>query len=240
MKAFVIVQARMGSSRFPGKSLALLEGRPILWHLFRQLSFCRRVERRILATTDRAPDDALAAYAEGEGWDVFRGEEDDVLARYRGAALAFGATAETPIVRCTGDDIWPDPGLLDALVDIYEGLGGRIDCVCTDRSDRMPYGADLELWPFRALDRAWREADDPYDREHVSPYILRDPVRFPRIELVSSIKLPGISLSIDRPEDLARNARLLARLKTMTEPPYRLSHILDASARMREAGEEVA
>lgn len=232
MKAFVIVQARMGSSRFPGKSMALLDGEPILSHLFRQLSFCRRVARAILATSDRPQDDVLAQYCESQGWDIFRGDEADVLSRYRGAAAAFGATAETPIVRCTGDDIWPDPGILDALVDIYEGTAGSIDCVCTDRGDRFPYGADLELWPFRVLERAHRDATEAHDREHVSPYILRNVDAFPRIELIPSTKLNGISLSIDRPEDLERNARLLANLKTFAEPPYRLRDIVAASQRI--------
>lgn len=237
MKALVIVQARMGSSRFPGKSLALLDGKPILWYLFRQLSFCRKIERAILATSDRPQDDPLVDYATKEGWNVFRGDEMDVLSRYHGAARAFGAVAETPIVRCTGDDIWPDPGLVDALVDTYESAAPYVDCVCTDRSERMPYGADLELWPFRVLERAVVETFDPYDHEHVSSYILKDPVRFPRIELAISVKMKSVSLSIDRLEDLDRNARLLDRLKTFAEPPYRLSDILRASAHLLHAGE---
>lgn len=230
----------MGSARFPGKSLALLDGVPILWHLFRQLSFCRLVDRRILATTESPVDDALARYGAQEGWDVFRGSETDVLARYHGAATAFGAEAETAIVRCTGDDIWPDPGLIDALIATYESLMGRIDCVCTDRGDRLPYGADLELWPMRVLERAHREATTAYDREHVSPYILRDAKRFPRVELVPSVKLDGVSLSIDRVEDLERNARLLAAMKTIAEPPYRLAHVLAASERLSRHGVDAA
>ena len=217
--------------------MALLDGKPILWYLFRQLSFCRRVERSILATSILPQDDPLAEYGETQGWDVFRGDETDVLARYYGAARSFDAVAETPIVRCTGDDIWPDPGIVDALVDIYESLAGVVDCVCTDRGDRLPYGSDLELWPFRVLERAFHEASDAYDREHVSPYILRDAARFPRIELNSSVKLAGISLSIDKPADLDRNALLLANLKMLAEPPYRLGHIVEASARLRAMGE---
>ncbi len=236
MKGWVIVQARMGSSRFPGKSMALLEDQPILWYLFRQLSFCRLVERIILATSRAEVDAPLAAYGQEQGWNVFRGDETDVLARFHEAASFFGATDETPLIRCTGDDIWPDPGLIDALVCTYESLAPHIDCVCTDRSDHLPYGADLELWPFRVLARAHHEATVAYDREHVSPYILRDTTRFPRAEIVSSAKLEGISLSIDTPDDLRRNAHLLAVLKTLAKPPYRLAHILAASERLRRAG----
>ncbi len=222
----------MGSRRFPGKSMALLKGRPILWYLFRQVAACRLLEKRILATTDLAEDDGLAAFADGEGWQVFRGHPTDVLARYHDAATAFGAAAETNIVRLTGDDIWPDPGLVDAVVGTLESLAGHIDCVCTDRGDRLPYGAAVEAWPFRVLARAHADATDPYDREHVSPYIHKDPSRFPRLELVPSVPLKGISLSIDTPDDLARNDRLLDRLQATAEPPYRLHHILAASAEM--------
>ena len=115
----------MGPTRFPGKSLAEIAGKPILWYLFRQLSFCRHEVTSILATTDQAEDDPLAAYGESQGWNIFRGSADDVLGRYHDAAVAYGAGPGTVIVRITGDDIFPDPHLIDAALDLHQAFRGH-------------------------------------------------------------------------------------------------------------------
>lgn len=225
----------MGSTRFPGKSLAEIDGRPILWYLFRQLGFCRLLERRILATSDRPQDEPLAIYAASQGWDCFRGAEADVLLRYHDAAAAFGADGQTVIVRVTGDDIWPDPYLIDAALNLHASLGDLVDAVFTADDGHLPYGAYVETYRFSALRRAHLEAREPYDREHVSPYIKREVDRFPRAEIAISGELAAPPLSIDTPEDLRRNAALLARLAATTEPPYRIHHVVAAAA--AEAGQ---
>jgi spore coat polysaccharide biosynthesis protein SpsF len=217
----------MGSRRFPGKSLAEIEGRPILWYLFRQLGFVRGA-RAVLATSDVAADDALAEYGRGQGWAVFRGSEADVLARYHGAAAAHGARPETAIVRVTGDDIHPDPNLIEAALALHRAFAGGIAAVITD-PDALPYGVYVQSCTFAALDRAHLEASDPADREHVFPYILRHPEQFPRLTIAPSQRIPGPALSIDTPDDLERNRRLLARLAAAT-PPYTTADLLAAAA----------
>ena len=236
--ALVIVQARMGSSRFPGKSLAEIEGRPILWYLFRQLSFCGVPILPILATTDQPLDDPLAAYAHSQGWKVFRGSEGDVLARYHDAALAFGATDKTVIVRVTGDDIFPDPHLIDAAMSLHESFRGLVDCVLTAEDGNLPYGAYVESYTFRALEKAHREAVDPADREHVSLYIKRNRDTFPRVEISVSRPLGGLPLSIDSSLGLQRAK---ATLSALGDHPLLLSDVAQANMALfgRLAGSKV-
>lgn len=229
MAALIIVQARMGSSRFPGKSLALLKGRPILWYLFRQLSFCRNEVTSILATTDRRRDDPLAGWGWKKGIKVFRGSEDDVLGRYHAAALAFGAEDGTPIVRVAGDDIFPDPRLIDAALDLLAAFKGRIDCVFTPVDETLPASVYVESYLFSALARAHGEATDPSDREHVTPFIRRNVEMFPRIEIQAVPPCPGIQISIDRPEDLELNRKVLNRLQSFATPPYSVADLLKAT-----------
>lgn len=233
LPALIIVQARMGSTRLPGKSMANLRGKPVLWHLFNQIRHCRQAAKPMLATTDRPGDDALAEYAMTSGWTVFRGSDTDVLDRYYMAARQQGATALTPIVRLTGDDVFTDPSLVDAAIQLYNSMAGRCDVVLTDMRDGyLPYGGGVSLFSFRALEAAQKNATAAYDREHVGPYIFRNNDLFPALEIVSSRAHPGIPLSIDTAEDLQRATSLLAVLEQIATPPYSLSDILAAADRL--------
>ncbi len=227
MNALVIIQARMGSRRFPGKSLSKIDGKPILWYLFEQLSHCKSGITAILATTTEKADDPLAAYGHEQGWNVFRGHPEDVLKRYFDAAVAYGAKPKTVIVRVTGDDIWPDPNMIDAAVNLHASFAGCVEVVSTARGDDLPYGVYVETYTFRTLEKAFREATQLFDREHVSPYIFRDQLRFPRIEIKPTAKLVGPALSIDIPEDLERNRNFYQHLnKEGAEAPYHVADVV--------------
>ncbi len=225
----------MGSSRFPGKTLAEIDGKPTIWHLFNQLSGCQTVTNNILATTNNTADDSLAAYAEQQEWKVFRGSEDDVLGRYYKAARSFGADENTAIVRVTGDDIWPDPKVVDSLVLFYRALGGKVDVVCTERSDKFPYGTGLELFSFKALAIAYQDAKQPREREHVSPYIISNPDKFPQLQICPSQPFDGFPLSIDTKEDLECNRKLYLTLTKNLKfsAPFSLSEVLEGCQRLK-------
>ncbi|OFX08800.1 MAG: hypothetical protein A2516_08570 [Alphaproteobacteria bacterium RIFOXYD12_FULL_60_8] len=205
-----------------------------------QLTHCRTLDKTILAIPDSAADGVLAAFAEEQGWTVFRGSEDDVLDRYVQAALAHGAKPGDGIVRLTGDDILPDPNLVDGIVLLFKAFGGRFDYVCTDKSGptrppRLPYGSGVELLSFNALKTAHEEAVEPREREHVVPFVKWNPVRFPSLELTTSVDLSNhISLSIDTPNDLARNAAVITALQQHKPPPYHLADILEVAAEVLE------
>lgn len=236
IKAYAVIQARMGSSRFPGKSLAEISGKPILWYLFRQLEFCRNLDGVILATTEASADDALADYATGQGWQVFRGSETDVLGRYYHAMLSLNPASDTAVVRLTGDDILTDPRLVDAMVDVYRSLAGFVSFVITDQSDRLPYGSQVELCNFDALSRAHRDAHSDIDREHVFPYIRSNPEMFPVSELRVPASLTMASLSIDYPADLERNELLMNQMLLNTAPPFHLNDVLIAAQELNARG----
>ncbi len=219
----------MGSSRLPGKSLKEIAGHPILWHMYRQIEHCRLLDHILLATSVAAADDVLANYAEKQGWTVFRGSESDVLDRYWKAAQSIGLGPLDAVVRLCGDDILPDPDMVDGVILLYRMLRGRVDYVATNRKGDLPYGSGVELCSFRALDRAARDATTPREREHVTPYIKNNPALFPSLDVIASEVLDATHLAIDKSEDFERNARIIAELSKKTQPPYALHDVITAA-----------
>lgn len=226
-RVVAIVQARMGSSRLPGKVMASIAGKPAIWHLFRQLGFARRVDEAILATTTGVIDDPLATYAKDQGWKVFRGSEANVLDRYYRAAMAAGMGPDDIIVRVTGDDILVDPEIVDQIVELLVTSAPPAKHASNNRSRGFPYGADVEAFTVETLGEAWRDASRPEEREHVTPYIRCHPDRFPFVELRSPVDYSHVRLSIDYPEDLEFNRRLIERLQRPGRRCIHLADILD-------------
>lgn len=165
MKTVVIAQARMGSSRLPGKVLMPLGGRPVVEHVLSRASRAKGVDAVCIATTIGSADDAVAMAAEALGFPVFRGSEQDVLGRYAGAAEMTGADI---VVRITCDCPLLDPGVVG---DAIENLRSRnLDYVAQEWTE-WPHGIGCEVFPRALLDRAAATTSDPYDREHVTPWI---------------------------------------------------------------------
>lgn len=162
-----VVQARMNSSRLPGKVLMTAAGRTMLEHLFARLSACRTLDSVVLATSDGEGDDRIAALAETRGWPLFRGSENDVLDRYYQTARAF---AIDTVVRITADCPLIDPDVVDQAVDIYRSAPDQFDLVTNRHPLTFPDGLDVDVIPMRALEHAWRRASTPWQREHTIPY----------------------------------------------------------------------
>lgn len=156
----------MGSSRLPGKVMKPVAGHPMIAHVLGRVALASRVDAVVLATSDRPADDALADFAERAGFRVFRGSEDDVLARYVAAAEA--TRAET-VIRITGDCPLADPGLIDDAVAAFAEAG--VDYLSNVAPPTYPDGLDIEVFSAAALARAGREATKGFDREHVTPYL---------------------------------------------------------------------
>lgn len=170
MKVVAIVQARLGSSRLPGKVLAEIAGRPMLGHVVGRLQRARRLHQVGVATSDLPQDDALARFCEQEQWACVRGSERDVLDRYRQAADAFSADT---IVRITADCPLLDPHVVDQVIARFEDSGA--DYASNTLLHTFPDGLDVEVFSRRALECAWQEARQPFEREHVTPYLRTAP-----------------------------------------------------------------
>jgi glutamate-1-semialdehyde aminotransferase/spore coat polysaccharide biosynthesis protein SpsF (cytidylyltransferase family) len=192
-----ILQARMGSSRLPGKTLADLAGRPLLLQVVERVQSARRVDKVVVATTDQSSDDPIATLCQREGIQYFRGSEDDVLDRFYRTAQASAADT---VVRITADCPLIDPAVIDKVVARFQV--GDCDYVSNTLRYTYPDGLDTEVFPFAALERAWREAKKPSEREHVTPYLRTEKFRVANVESESPAPLGKYRWTVDYPADL--------------------------------------
>jgi len=212
-KVVAIVQARMGSTRLPGKVMAEIAGRPTIEHVVSRAHRAASCDALWLACSDSAADDPLAVHVSALGHDIFRGDEEDVLSRFAAVAERSGADA---VVRITGDCPMIDPGVIDLAVEKFRSNGA--DYVSNHIERSYPDGLDVEVFSRAALDRAHAEAEDAFLREHVTPYIHgRHRGRLPcgdfAVEqIVNPVDFSHLRWTLDEPEDLAFLRRLLARL----------------------------
>ena len=164
----VIVQARYDSTRLPGKVLKTLGKTTVLQHVLRRCKMIPSVDIIVCATTTGTRENAIAEIAEEEGVDVFRGSETDVLSRYHGAAEAAEADI---IMRVTSDCPLIDPRICEDVLSLQRSEVA--DYSCNNMPPSWPHGLDCESFTMAALDAAYRQADNAYDREHVTPWIRR-------------------------------------------------------------------
>jgi spore coat polysaccharide biosynthesis protein SpsF len=197
-RVVVIVQARMGSTRLPGKVLMDLCGRPMLERQIERLRRATTPDAIVIATTTGRGDAPIVALATALGVPVYRGPEDDVLARYAGAAEAHRADV---VVRVTADCPLIDPVVLDRcvrrLLDAPE-----LDYVSNALPRTYPRGLDVEALTRAALDAAHREASEGADREHVTRYVWRRPQRFRIAGVTDDADHSHLRWTVDAPEDL--------------------------------------
>ena len=200
-----IVQARMSSSRLPGKVLKPLAGRAVLEHVVRRLEHCRTLDEVVVATSDDASDDPIVSWCENYGVRFHRGSLDDVLGRYRDAAHHFGAEV---VVRITADCPVIDPIVVDLVVDGF--LGGDYDYF--GLGGEFPNGLDCEVMTQSALERAADEAIRPSDREHVTPYFKRHPKLFAQGSVAPFDRLFHHRWTLDVEEDYQFLCRIFEHL----------------------------
>lgn len=170
-----VIQARMGSSRLPGKVLFEVAGDTILGHVIRRVVSTRGVDRVVVATTTQPEDDLLALVAEQHAVASIRGSRDDVLGRF---ALALREHGGEIGVRITADCPCLDPKLLAKGLDAFKEAYPRLDYLSNTVQRSFPRGYDFEVFRVPALLQAAAEAEDAYSREHVTPFLYRNPGRF--------------------------------------------------------------
>jgi spore coat polysaccharide biosynthesis protein SpsF len=200
VKTVAITQARMGSTRLPGKVLLDLAGAPMLKRHVDRVRRSHTLDGVVVATTIRPADDAIVELCRQEGWLFFRGSEDDVLDRYYQAARAYRAEV---VVRVTSDCPLIDPEIIDAVVNTLVRQRPSADYCNNDGPRRtFPRGLDTEAMSFAALARAWQEDRDRCWREHVSTFIRRRPDLFRSCYVTNDEDLSHMRWTVDTLEDL--------------------------------------
>jgi spore coat polysaccharide biosynthesis protein SpsF len=219
MRVAAIIQARMSSTRLPGKVLKPLGKLPAsqtaIGHVVHQLSFAKRVNMIALATSMDASDDELTEWAKTSAIPCLRGSLHDVLDRYYTAVQTLGLQPNDAVVRVTGDCPLLDPRVVDAVVACFEQTGA--DYCSNVNPPTFPDGLDVEVMRFAALERAWNEAVLPSEREHVTPYIRQHTELFTQANVNSPPNhhqnLAQQRWTLDTPEDYEFLCRVVSALE---------------------------
>jgi len=214
MRKVAIVQARMGSSRLPGKVLMPLAGRPVLDHVVTRVSAAERIDDVVVATSDLPGDDAIEDYCKARGWTCVRGSETDVLSRY---AVAVRDSEAGIVVRVTSDCPLFSPRILDDMLVAFDPHS--MDYMSTNWPQRtFPVGLDCEIMRGDALLAIAETATDAYDREHVTPHFYRNPDRFRLAGHRCPQPLAHLSITLDTSEDYERLVTFLELHPELADP----------------------
>jgi spore coat polysaccharide biosynthesis protein SpsF len=199
MRVVAIIQARMGSTRLPGKVLMDLAGEPMLVRVVDRVRQAKMVDEVVVATTDQPGDAPLVQLCQERGFPCFRGSENDVLDRYYRAAVAHRAEA---VVRITSDCPLIDPEIIDWGIQDFSAKQPEVEYLSNSYPhDTFPRGLDIEVIRFDALERAWQEDANPAWREHASMYIYRHPEIFCIRGIANDVDLSHMRWTVDTPED---------------------------------------
>ena len=223
-KIVASIEARMGSSRLPGKVLMDINGRTALDRLLTRLRCCRHLDDVVLATSSSPGDDVLAKWAHDNGTACFRGSEEDVLGRVVGAHQMMGSDI---IVEITGDCPLLDPDIIDLGIEFFES--NDCDVVTNCRILSFPQGADVQVFRTSDLSDVAERIDDPAVREHVSLYFYENPDLYRIIHLIApqSMRGPNLRFQLDYEEDLEFIREVYSRLEDQHGPCFGVERVKD-------------
>jgi len=198
-KVVTIIQARMGSTRLPGKVLMEVDGVPLLEIMLSRVKKSKLIDKIIIATSILSNDNQIEEFCQRNGYECFRGSENDVLTRYYECAKNYNADV---IVRLTADCPLIDPKVIDELINYY--TENRVDYAANTippETSKSPDGSDVEVFSFNALERAYKEVKDPEDREHVTFYFWKYDHGFSIKQLIQENDWSKFRFTVDYPED---------------------------------------
>ncbi len=196
MKVNAIIQARCGSSRFPEKIFADIDGKPLIWHVVNRLSYAKTINKIIVATTTNSKDDILIDWCNENGVEYFRGDENNVLNRYYMASLSNPSDI---VVRITADDPFKEPRIIDEV--ISKVINDNLDLATNNYPPSYPEGLDCEAFTFKTLKEAAINASDSFEKEHVTQYIYHNPSKFKIGNVNNTTNLSQLRWTIDNPAD---------------------------------------
>lgn len=229
MKTHAIIQARCGSTRFPDKVFAKIDGKPLIWHVVNRLTYAKTIDKIVIATTTNKKDDKIELWCNENAISCFRGSEDDVLSRYYNASVAYPSDI---VVRITADDPFKEPAVIDAVVNklINEGF----DHVTNNLPPTWPEGLDCEAFTFAALKLSEESTNDKFEREHVTQYIYHNPDKFKIGNVASDKNLSSLRWTIDKNEDYEMVKAVYSHRDSQNNGILLLEEILGILARYPE------
>jgi spore coat polysaccharide biosynthesis protein SpsF (cytidylyltransferase family) len=220
-RVIVVIQARLGSTRLPGKALAEIGGRPMLAHVVERARAIAGIDEVVVATTVNRRDDPVSEWTETATVPCVRGAEEDVLDRFHDVLAKHPADA---LVRVTADCPLLDPEVSGRVV--AEWRRGNADYVSNVHPPTFPDGLDTEVVSRSALETAWREARVASDREHVTPFIWRQPDRFRLVNVSHAEDLSDRRFTVDDAADLEFVRAVYERLSPDGTRRFAMSHVV--------------
>ena len=196
-KTVGIIQVRLDSTRLPKKALKEIVGKPMITHLIERIKQSKKLDEIIVATTEDKSDDEVVNVIGKLNIPTFRGSYEDVLDRYFQAAKKYDADV---IVRITGDCPLIDPDVVDEIIEYFNNHD--FDYVSNTIKPTYPDGLCVEVFSFKALEKAWNQAELLSEREHVTPYITKHPEIFKIKNIENSVDLSDLRWCVDQQEDL--------------------------------------
>lgn len=234
MRLLVVVQARTGSTRLPGKVLLPLAGRPLLARVVERVRCAQMPLELTVATTTESSDDPVVELCRGIDVRCHRGHPTDLLDRHYRAGLEAGADA---VAKIPSDCPLIDPAAIDRVLGFFLAHPGRYDYVGNLRPPTWPDGNDVEVMPMEALATAWREAESPLEREHTTPFLWDRPERFRCANVAWETGLDYSAThrwTIDYPEDYDFIRTVYDELHAEGERPFSAADVLDLLRRRPE------
>lgn len=203
MKKVVIIQARMGSTRLPGKVMLEIKGKTVLTHVVERVKYCKNIDDIVVATSLNKNDDLIVKECVSIGVNHFRGSEQDVLSRYYHAARKNNADL---VIRITADCPLIDYTIIDNMIEKFleKDIHNNVDYMSNFDviENTFPRGMDVEIIKANALEKTYQKAKEHYEREHVTPYIYNNPDKFNLLGYSNNVDLSKYRFTLDTREDL--------------------------------------
>lgn len=208
MNVNAIIQARCGSTRFSNKIFAVIDNKPLLWHVVNRLRYVKIIDDIVIATTSNLKDDAIENWCCKENVKCFRGSENNVLNRFYNASSIYPSDV---IVRITADDPFKEPSVIDKV--IRKLIDEKLDLATNNFPPSFPEGLDCEAFTFNVLEIMEKSAHDSFEREHVTQYVYHNPEKFRIGNVVSEYNLSSYRWTIDNKEDYEMVKRIYEKRK---------------------------
>ena len=196
MNNVAIIQARMGSSRLPGKVLKEIVGKPMLWHIINRMKDSKYINDIMVAATMDEKDDPITDFTKKVNVKIYRGSENDIVDRYYRCAKNHHADT---IVRIWGDCPLIDPKIVDKTME--EFFNNEADYANNFKPPTFPFGMNVEVYSFEAMERIWNDTNDPFFREYPCEYIYRNQNSFKTVFVKNEMDLSYLHLTVDYIED---------------------------------------